>query len=197
MDYKKKSSKLRHKRKREAKNGTPGVKAFHLKRRDEALGAAIQVNVDIDALPHSEPAWIGKWNAQDDHTFEDGMGGHIYSEKEIRELTGIDGMRYINWLGVLTIPITDSLGRIIAVLANLMEAKANRLSHSKEELHHRRAQEPYPSVSRGPYGGGQTEPGELQNNKANTQVTDELLADESFQHLIHFANGTFLVSFIS
>ncbi|KAJ7934058.1 hypothetical protein B0H13DRAFT_1951670 [Mycena leptocephala] len=128
------------------------------------------------------------------------MGGRIYSEKEICELTGIDGMR-------LTIPITDSLGRIIAVLggtprdtegwraitdraANLMEAKANRLSHSKEELHHRRAQEPYPSVSRGPsYGGGQMEPGELQNSKANTQVTDELLADESFQHLIRFANG--------
>jgi hypothetical protein len=103
MDYKKKSSKLRRKRKREevqAANGTPGVKAFHLKRRDEALGAAIQVDVDIDALPHSEPAWIGKRNAQDDHTFEDGMGGRIYSEKEIRELTGVDGMRYINWLGV-------------------------------------------------------------------------------------------------
>jgi hypothetical protein len=45
IDYKKKSSKLRRKRKREevqATNGTPGVKAFHLKRRDEALGAAIQ-----------------------------------------------------------------------------------------------------------------------------------------------------------
>ncbi|KAJ7822763.1 hypothetical protein B0H13DRAFT_2126503 [Mycena leptocephala] len=78
----------------------PGVKVFHLKHRDEALHAAIQVDVDIDALPHSEPAWIGKRNAQDDHTFEDGMGGHIYSEKEIRELTGVDGMRYINWLGM-------------------------------------------------------------------------------------------------
>ncbi|KAJ7883792.1 hypothetical protein B0H13DRAFT_2537891, partial [Mycena leptocephala] len=181
MDYKKKSSKLR------VKNGTPGIKVFHLERRDEALSAAIQVDVDIDALPHSEPAWIGKRNAQDDHTFEDGMGGHIYSEKEIRELTGVDGMWYINWLGVLTIPITDSL-------ANLMEAKANRLSHSEEELHHRRAKEPYPSVSRGPsYGRGQTEPSELQNNKANTQVTDELLADKSFQHLIRFANVIFRI----
>ncbi|KAJ7907609.1 hypothetical protein B0H13DRAFT_1618287, partial [Mycena leptocephala] len=108
-------------------------------------------------------------------------------------------------------PITDSLGRIIAVLggtprdtegwraitdraANLMEAKASRLSHSEEELNHRCAQEPYPSVSRGPsYGGGQMEPGELQNNKANTQVTDELLADESFQHLIRFANVIFRI----
>ncbi|KAJ7842681.1 hypothetical protein B0H14DRAFT_3691667, partial [Mycena olivaceomarginata] len=126
-----------------------------------ALGAAIQFDVDIDTLPHSEPAWIGKQDAQDNHTFEDSMGSRIYSQKEIRELTGVDGMRYINWLGVLTIPITDSLGQIIAILggtahdtegwraitdhaANLMEAKANQLSHSEEELHHCRAQEPYP-----------------------------------------------------
>jgi hypothetical protein len=53
MDYKKKSSKLHRKHKREEvqENGTPGVKVFHLKHRDEALGAAIQVDVDINALP--------------------------------------------------------------------------------------------------------------------------------------------------
>ncbi|KAJ7901313.1 hypothetical protein B0H13DRAFT_2336188 [Mycena leptocephala] len=51
-----------------------------------------------------------------------------------------------------------------------------------------------PPVSRGPsYGGGQTEPSELQNNKANTQVKDELLADESFQHLICVANVIFWI----
>ncbi|KAJ7859751.1 hypothetical protein B0H13DRAFT_1901343 [Mycena leptocephala] len=108
------------------KNGTPGIKAFHLKRHDEALGAAIQVDVDNDALPHSEPAWIGKRNAQDDRTFEDGMGG--------------------------------------------------RTSISRSFLRQR---------SDGA--------GELQNNKANTQVTDELLADESFQHLICFANVIFRI----
>ncbi|KAJ7850980.1 hypothetical protein B0H13DRAFT_1905414 [Mycena leptocephala] len=60
MDYKKKSSKLRRKRKREevqSKDGTPSVKAFHLEHRDKALHAAIQVDVDINALPHSEPAY--------------------------------------------------------------------------------------------------------------------------------------------
>ncbi|KAJ7879357.1 hypothetical protein B0H13DRAFT_2667926 [Mycena leptocephala] len=189
----------------------PSIKVFHLKRRDKALGATIQVGVDIDALPHSEPAWIGKWNAQDNHTFEDSMGGRIYSEKEICELTGVDGMRYINWLAVLTIPITDSFGRIIAILggtphdtegwraitdraANLMEAKATRLSHSEEELHRHHAQEPYSPISRGPsYGGGQTEPSELQNNKVNTRVTNELLADKSFWHLIRFTNVIFRI----
>ncbi|KAJ7918288.1 hypothetical protein B0H13DRAFT_2657489 [Mycena leptocephala] len=130
MDYKKKSSKLHRKNKREEvqeKNGTPGVKVFHLKLCDEALGAAIQVDFNIDALPHSEPAWIGKQNAQDDHTFEDGMGGR-----------------------------TLCLPRSFLLLTA-------------------------------------EEPGELQNNKANTQVTDELLADESFQHLIRFANVIFRI----
>ncbi|KAJ7732875.1 hypothetical protein B0H16DRAFT_1732606 [Mycena metata] len=179
MDYKKEGSKRRRARKRaeeQERNGIPGVKAIHLKRQKQALGATIQVNIDVNDLPRTKPAWIGKRNPQDDHTFEDGMGGRIYTEGEIRELTGEDGMRYINWLGVLSIPIIDAHGRIIAVLggtprdvegwraitdraATLMETKATRLRHTEDQLHHRRAQEPYPSVDRGPsYGGGQTEP---------------------------------------
>ncbi|KAJ7174441.1 hypothetical protein C8R46DRAFT_1214647 [Mycena filopes] len=197
MDYKKGGSHRRRDRKRkivQEENGTPGVKAISIKRRNEALGGAIQVDVDIDDLPHSKPSWIGKRNAEEDHSFEDGMGGRIYTSEEIKVLTGEDGMRYINWLGVLSIPIIDSYGRIIAVLggtprdtagwrvitdraAKLMEEKASRLRHSDEQLHHRRAHEPYPSVSRGiSHGGGQTEPGELQNNMSNMVVTDELLA---------------------
>ncbi|KAJ7723139.1 hypothetical protein B0H16DRAFT_1431096 [Mycena metata] len=139
------------------------------------------------------------------------MGGRIYTEAEICELTGEDGMRYINWLGVLSIPIIDAHGRIIAVLggtprdvegwraitdraAALMETKATRLRHTEDQLYHRRAQEPYPAVGRGPsYGGGQTEPCELINNKSNTQVTDEILADESFQHIIRFSNLLFRI----
>jgi len=103
MDFKKEGSKRRRARKRaevQERNGTPGIKAIHLKRRDEALGTTIQVGVDIDDLPHSKPAWIGNRNAQEDHTFEDGMGGRIYTDDEIWELTGERGMRYINWLGV-------------------------------------------------------------------------------------------------
>ncbi|KAJ7016060.1 hypothetical protein C8F04DRAFT_1245965 [Mycena alexandri] len=214
MDFKKEGSKRQRARKRaevQERNGTPGIKAIHLKRRDEALGTTIQVGVDIDDLPHSKPAWIGNRNAQEDHTFEDGMGGHIYTDDEIWELTGERGMRYINWLGVLSIPIIDSHGRIIAVLggtprdvegwriitdraATLMETKARRLRHTNEQLNHRRAQEPYPSVSCGPsYGGGQTEPCSLKNSKRNTRVTDKLLKDESFQHLIRFANLLFFI----
>ncbi|KAJ7838042.1 hypothetical protein B0H13DRAFT_2367772 [Mycena leptocephala] len=175
---------------------------------EPALGATIQVGVNIDALPHSEPAWIGKRNAQDNHTFEDSMGGRIYM---YIFLCPFPFHPFLTLLLSLTIPITDSFGRIIAILggtphdtegwraitdhaANLMEAKATRLSHSEEELHRHHAQEPYSPISRGPsYGGGQTEPSELQNNKVNTRVTNELLADKSFWHLIRFTNVIFRI----
>ncbi|KAJ7039989.1 hypothetical protein C8F04DRAFT_1178341 [Mycena alexandri] len=78
--------------------------------------------------------------------------------------------------------------------ATLMETKATRLRHTNEQLHQHRAHKPYPSVSRGPsYGGGQTEPCSLKNNKSNTRVTDELLTNKSFQHLIRFGNFSFFI----
>jgi hypothetical protein len=76
-------------------------------------------------------------------------------------------------------------------------------------MHHRRAQEPFPAIARGvSHGGGQTvrpakycahapthpplqEPGELRNNIANTQLTDELLAHEYFCRLAGFANSEY------
>ncbi|KAJ7633770.1 hypothetical protein DFH06DRAFT_1004041 [Mycena polygramma] len=111
----------------------------------------------------------------------------------------------------LSIPIVDSCGRIIAILggmpadvagwkivtdsaAALLERKVSTGSFTEAQLHHRRAQEPYPSISRGiSHGGGQTEPGELCNNVANTKLTDELLRDASFQRLAGFANCLFQV----
>jgi hypothetical protein len=125
----------------------------------------------------------------------------------------------------LSIPITDSHGRIITVLggtprdvegwkivtdgaAKLMKDNADRLSVSDELVNHRRAQEPYAAVSRGfSYGGGQMvsnrlpfpflllmstqEPGNLQQSRKNTAVTDELLAHEYFKRLSKWANRMF------
>ncbi|KAJ7177461.1 hypothetical protein C8R43DRAFT_872458, partial [Mycena crocata] len=106
-------------------------------------------------------------------------------------------------------PIVDSHGRIIAVLGGtprdqtswaevvegasiLMRDNAHRLSHSDRQLHHRRAQEAYPSVSCGiSHGGGQLHPGELHNNTANTEVTDELKRNEFFKRLAGWANLLF------
>ncbi|KAJ7799717.1 hypothetical protein B0H14DRAFT_3092781 [Mycena olivaceomarginata] len=48
----------------------------------------------------------------------------------------------------------------------------------------RRAQDSFPAIGRGlSHGGGQIQPGELRNNISNTELTDELLADPSFQRL--------------
>ncbi|KAJ7904063.1 hypothetical protein B0H13DRAFT_1620886, partial [Mycena leptocephala] len=105
--------------------------------------------------------------------------------------------------------IIDSNGRIIAVLggmprdvvgweritgeaATLLDTRVKQGSFNDEQIYHRCAQEPYPSISRGiSHGGGQTEPGELCNNPSNTRLTDELLRQECFQRLAGFANCLF------
>ncbi|KAJ7651889.1 hypothetical protein B0H17DRAFT_1215103 [Mycena rosella] len=199
MDYAKASSKRRRGTKRTAEQleaDTPDVKSVHLKRQAESMANALRVDVDAAELSHSKPAWIGNQNSE--KKAEDGLGGRIYTVEEIKELTGVDGMRYRNWLGFLSIPIVvDIHGRIIAVLGGmprdlpgrkivkdgatmLMADNAHRLSYSEEDLHHRRAQEPYPA-----------EPGNLCNNPANTAVTDELLAHKYFKRLSDFANCLF------
>jgi hypothetical protein len=100
MDSKKAASKRRRDKKRlaaQAENGTPGLKAVHLKRQAEAMANAIQLDVDVGDLEHSKPAWIGSRAAETLH--EDGMAGRIYSAEEIFALVGKHGMRYINWGG--------------------------------------------------------------------------------------------------
>ncbi|KAJ7606444.1 hypothetical protein DFH06DRAFT_1347977 [Mycena polygramma] len=159
------------------------------------------------ALLHTKPAWIGMLSAE--HEEDSGMGGRIYSREEIEQLTGSEGFQYINWLERLSIPIIDSEGRIIAVLGGMPRdaagwklvtdtaatALASRVTDgafTHDQLHHRRAQDPYPSISRGiSHGGGQTEPGELCNNVSNTRLTDGLLREPCFQRLAGFANCLF------
>ncbi|KAF7371735.1 hypothetical protein MVEN_00030000 [Mycena venus] len=188
IDYKKASSKAQQRRHRaqvQEENGTPGLKQVIVKRQREAMGNAIQIDINIEGIEHSGPAWIGSWTAETVH--EDGMAGP-------RDLI------YINWGGMLSIPIIDSHGRIIAILggtprdmenwktvtdgaAKLMEDNAHRLSVSEEQLNHCRAYGSYPSIARVSHGGGQTEPGNLQTNKKNKRVMDELLAHEHFNRL--------------
>lgn len=107
----------------------------------------------------------------------------------------------------LTVPLLDSHRRVIAVLggtprddegwkaatdraARLLLERISRIRLSDKRLHHRRAQDAFPAIARGlSHGGGQTEPGELCNNISNTELTDELLADPSFDRLSGFANS--------
>ncbi|KAJ7259117.1 hypothetical protein B0H12DRAFT_1201759 [Mycena haematopus] len=109
----------------------------------------------------------------------------------------------------LTIPILDSHRRLIALLggtprdvgawktvtdgaARLLLERIARIRLPEERLHHRRAQESFPALARGiSHGGGQTQPGELHHNVANTQLTEELLVHEYFRRIAHFANHLF------
>ncbi|KAF8137797.1 hypothetical protein K438DRAFT_1639066 [Mycena galopus ATCC 62051] len=111
----------------------------------------------------------------------------------------------------LTIAILDSRRRVIGLLGGApqgaedwadvteraskrMHERISRLSLSPEKLDHRRAQQPFAAVSRGPsHGGGQTEPGELQQNQTNTTVTDELLEDPDIQRIVGWINLLFFL----
>ncbi|KAJ7349570.1 hypothetical protein DFH08DRAFT_935631 [Mycena albidolilacea] len=194
----------------------PTRKAVHQKRMSEAKSSYLEVYHDANGLPHSIPAWIGNRGAEGlEFVFPDGspasgvdrgMGGKLYSQEEVDALTGTKGFAYIAWLGLLTIAILDSRRRVIALLGGApqgaedwaqvterasqrMHERIGRLSVSPEKLNHRRAQTPYAPVSRGlSHGGGQTEPGELQQNQANTVVTDELLADPDIQRIVGWTN---------
>ncbi|KAJ7613954.1 hypothetical protein FB45DRAFT_1110892, partial [Roridomyces roridus] len=106
------------------------------------------------------------------------------------------------------IPILDAHRRVIAVLGGrpndpeydratkgahtMMQERLPRLRLTRQRMRHRRARDAFAAVSRGPsYGTGQTEPGELCNNVANTKVTDELLEHEFFKRISGFANSLF------
>ncbi|KAJ7735080.1 hypothetical protein DFH07DRAFT_754080, partial [Mycena maculata] len=98
-----------------------------------------------------------------------------------------------------TIPLLNSQHRVVAVLggtprddagwklatdgaAALLQERKARIRLTDDALHHRRAQDAFPALARGvAHGGGRTEPAEVRQNAANTQLTDELLAHPHFQ----------------
>ncbi|KAJ7663556.1 hypothetical protein B0H14DRAFT_3539898 [Mycena olivaceomarginata] len=108
-----------------------------------------------------------------------------------------------------TIPVVDRGRHVITVFggcphdaagwkkvtdgaACLLGEHLDRIRLPQDRLHHHHAQESFPALAHGLLqGGGQTEPGELQNNVANTKLTDELLASEPFLRIAHFTNILF------
>ncbi|KAJ7665688.1 hypothetical protein B0H14DRAFT_3695928 [Mycena olivaceomarginata] len=153
----------------------PTRKAVHQKRMSEAKSSYLEVYHDANGLPHSIPAWIGNRGAEGlEFVFPDGspasgvdrgMGGRLYSQEEVDALTGTKGFAYIAWLGLLTIAILDSRRRVIALLGGAPQGAEDW------------AQTPYAP-----------EPGELQQNQANTVVTNELLADPDIQRIVGWTN---------
>ncbi|KAJ6555623.1 hypothetical protein DFH09DRAFT_1318031 [Mycena vulgaris] len=206
--------------KAQATSSNPLLKAVHGKRVEEGKKSALQLDLDAQTLPHSKPAWLGSRSAGEQdfdftepakpHNLSSGLGGVIYTQEEVDTLSGTEGFMYIGWLGLLTIPLLDSRHRVIALLggmprdagwkdvangaAALLMERLPRIRLTEERLQHRRAQESFPAIARGwSHGGGQTEPGELCNNVANTRLTNELLAHEYFRRISGFANLLFLL----
>ncbi|KAF8177172.1 hypothetical protein K438DRAFT_1770269 [Mycena galopus ATCC 62051] len=183
-------------------SANPLLKQVHHKRREEAKDSAIQVDIDVRALPHPRTSWV-----PGPQELATGLGGISYTQQEVNALTGASGLKYVGWLGQLAIPIIDRRRRVVAVMGGsprdneawktvtdgafaLLHARLAQIRLPDDRLHHRRTQESFPALARGwSHSGGQTEPGELRNNVTNTRLTDELLAHEFLQHLAHFANG--------
>ncbi|KAJ7808475.1 hypothetical protein B0H14DRAFT_3482318 [Mycena olivaceomarginata] len=140
----------------------------------------------------------------------DGLGGIYYTQEEVDALSSTKGFMYLWWLGLLTIPIIDRQRRVIAVLggtpcdvvewkhitdsaACMLRERLPCIRLPPECLHHRCAQDSFAAIARGLSHANVPlqEPGELQNNIANMQLTDELPASKYFLRIAHFASILF------
>ncbi|KAJ7179807.1 hypothetical protein C8R43DRAFT_1117158 [Mycena crocata] len=200
-------------------SANPILKTVNAKRVEDAKASALEMEVDAATLPHSKPAWLGSRSAGDEefvftepaqpHDLSTGLGNRSYTQEEVDRLSGTEGFMYIDWLGTVSLPILDSKHRVITVLGGiprditgwktvtdgafkLLQDCLPHIRLTEECLHHRRAQEPYASlVHSWSHGGGQTEPGKLCHNVANTKITDDLLAHEYFKRIAQLATILF------
>ncbi|KAJ6489100.1 hypothetical protein C8R45DRAFT_868549 [Mycena sanguinolenta] len=137
-----------------------------------------------------------------------GMVPHSYTQEDVDRLSGTTGFLYVPWGGELTIPIVDSSQRNFALLGGkpkdlvgwqaitdgateLMCSLLSQGHFTNEDWHHRHANpdDLFPATSRGlSHGGGQTRPGELQNQPVNMEITDKMLAHIFYQQIVGFRN---------
>ncbi|KAJ7862382.1 hypothetical protein B0H14DRAFT_3444758 [Mycena olivaceomarginata] len=178
-------------------SNNPAVKTINQKRIQEGKA---------NHLP-AGPAWVGLRQAQD-RPFEftdpppdptpdsnDGLGGIYYTQDEVDVLSGTKGFMYLRWLGLLTIPIIDRQRHVIAVLGGTprdVNASPAYGYHPSAYITAAPSTPLPPShEDRLMVAAKQSEPGELRNNVANTQLTDELLASKYFLRIAHFASILF------
>ncbi|KAJ6474076.1 hypothetical protein DFH09DRAFT_1343350 [Mycena vulgaris] len=186
LERSKGKSKTRHEKKRaktRAMCNNPQLKSVHRKRVEAAKVSALQLDLDATALPPSPPGWAVVPLATT------GLGGVSYSQAEVDELSRTQGFMYISWLGLLTIPLLDSHRQVIALLALPSCSKsAARAYTSRRNGYTTVVRRTHSLRSRA---ADRMEPGQLNNNIANTMLTDELLAHEYFRSLAAFANLLF------
>ncbi|KAJ3817026.1 hypothetical protein F5880DRAFT_1632520 [Lentinula raphanica] len=104
-----------------------------------------------------------------------------------------------------TVPISDSEGRVVALLvypanesiktaseeaACLLRDLRSEASFTSKQKHHRRGN--FPQISAGvAHGGGRTRPANIVQNPDNAAVVDQLVGSSAFQKLSGFATGVF------
>ncbi|KAJ7747603.1 hypothetical protein B0H14DRAFT_2636745 [Mycena olivaceomarginata] len=204
-DRDKLKSKVRREKKRQQARlsaGTP-LKSVHRKRVKQAKASALDMDLDASSLPHSKPAWVGSRAAEDEpFDVEDaaapqdggtGLGGISYTQEEVDALSGTQGFR-------LTIPVVDRQHRVVITLGGMPRDRAGWKTVTDgaaallcEPMNGFTTVAPLTRFPPWRAAGHQTEPGELHNNVANTQVTDELLAHPCFRCLALFANILFAI----
>ncbi|RDB23198.1 hypothetical protein Hypma_009706 [Hypsizygus marmoreus] len=116
------------------------------------------------------------------------------------------GIQLVKWDGHSAIPIVDSAGRVIALLAghpddaswpkvaaeaaSKIESTRGRCWFPKKRRRHRRGR--FAVLSFGvSFGGGQTRPCNLKNSKRNRKVLDELISHDAFKRLAGFGSAAF------
>ncbi|KAJ7355229.1 hypothetical protein DFH08DRAFT_954728 [Mycena albidolilacea] len=171
---KQKSWAHRDKKREEARAAltNPALKLVTHRHVNKARTHPLAADVNTAGLPHSQRSWVGTRAAQDlpfqftnlmpAPKISDGLGGVNYTQEEVDALSGTKGFMYIPWGGHATIPVVDR-GRHVITVTNTLAAQTHLPSSG-----------PPPPPLR------PEEPGELQNNVANTKLMDELLASKPF-----------------
>ncbi|KAJ7300571.1 hypothetical protein DFH08DRAFT_828347 [Mycena albidolilacea] len=165
----KQKSRARRDKKREearAASTNPALKLVTHKHVNEAKTRPLAADVNTAGLPHSQCSWIGARAAQDlPFEFTDPTPAAKIS----------DGLGGINYTQEEVDTLSGTKGFMyIPWGGQTVSTTAAPRSHFQ----------PWHAAYR-------TEPGELQNNVANTKLTDELLASEPFLRIAHFTNILF------
>ncbi|KAK7451708.1 hypothetical protein VKT23_012387 [Stygiomarasmius scandens] len=136
--------------------------------------------------------------------------GRLFSESGywLNDLVGPGsafGFEEVAWDGKTATPIVDKNGTVFALLAgrpdndvmwdHCIQAAVKELKHARRQGHftdkqkeHRRGG--FPALTAGiSFGGGQTEPGNLKHNIANSKVITDLSNHWAFKRLSGFVNG--------
>ncbi|KAM6493338.1 hypothetical protein JOM56_011472 [Amanita muscaria] len=188
------------KRKQQQEEAGTDMKRKTKKRRAEARKDAFKVNLDMSSdAPHTKSGWLGLPNEG-----QDGLPTKPVSKDGLVKQYGLT---IIPWDGRRPHLILDREGLVVGALAGrpwdmdwdgvhdaayeALHSAASRLSYRQKEVTNRRGS--FPTLAYGiSFGGGQTEPGYLQQGSNHKEEELELLLkNKAIQRLCGFASCAF------